>query len=147
MNPRIYVTFDSDFPDDSEESPTGDVIKPRGHNVAVLLREILGMQGIKVSDVEQLEDYGWEFTVEHKSAKILLIIAEYQGPPSLELGIWDITPLFRRFFGAKSAPKHRFIMECLNESLRQDKRFRNIRWFTEDEFLHCRGAFKRNGRP
>lgn len=129
-----YVTFNSDLPDDSEESPTGDIVKPRGYNVAVVLREILDDQGLIASNVEQLEDYGWEFILEDKGTKVLFILQEYLGPPSLQLGCRDITSLSRRLLGVQSATKYHLIVESLSKSLRQDNRFRNIQWFTEEEF-------------
>ena len=134
MTLRASVSFETDFPNDSEEAPSGDITRPAGQNVILVVCELLRRCGLDVSDPQQLEYYGWEFMIKYHGAKILFVLQAYRGAQSLQLNSWNITPWFRRLFSSNSILQQRSVLEILNESLRRDGRFRNICWFTEEEF-------------
>ena len=58
---RTFVTYDADFPDDSEWDQNDNLIMPGGRNVAAWFREQCLEQGFECSEVVQHSFYGWQF--------------------------------------------------------------------------------------
>jgi hypothetical protein len=129
MSLRTYVVFGANFPDDGTWKPSGDIDRPRGFNVASALIEMLKGQGFEVSKLYPRDYYGWEFTVSDVVCFVL-----QGGEPFLLLSANE-GGLVQKLFNPKAlALTHRNVLEKLNELLKQDSRFHDIRWFTKEDY-------------
>jgi len=129
MSLRTHVLFEADFPDDGTFKPSGDMDRPRGFGVASALIEMLKGQGFEVSKLYPRDYYGWEFTVSHVVWFVL------QGGEPFILSGENNGSLVQKVFNPKAlALTHRDVLEKLNELLKQDSRFHDIRWFTKEDY-------------
>jgi len=128
---RTYTTFEADFPDDAEFVEGGDIRRPGGLGIARVLCQMLESRGFKVSEPEQHSFYGWAFDVCDEDLAVWFLL-QFPGPWLLLSQ--DRTSLFRRLFSSGAVSRHRRILEILNDSLVQDNRFREIKWFSKQQF-------------
>ena len=131
MQLRTFATFESDFPDDGKFSTVGETVRPDGYNIAQTLCSMLKNRGLKTSQPEQYSYYGWAFLASDGRITIWFLL---QCPGPWLLLSRSKAALIRKLFDARITARHRGILELLNETLRQDPRFHNIRWFYKKEF-------------
>jgi len=128
---RTYTTFNADFPEDAEFEDGGDIKRPGGLGIARVLCQMLQGRGFKVSEPEQHSFYGWAFIVRVEDLAFWFLL-QFPGPWLLLSQ--NRTSLFRRLFSSRSVSHHRRILETLNDSLVHDNRFREIKWFSKEQF-------------
>ena len=71
---RGFVTFDADFPDDSEWNEKGDLLVPRGRAIAEELRAELRLRGCSCTEVNQHSFYGWSFDATYDCFTVPLVL-------------------------------------------------------------------------
>ena len=130
MELRTYSTFRADFSDDGEFSPKGDIVRPSGRAVAYALSQMLREKGWTVSESTQHSYYGWSFTVQGQKGRIWFLL---QGLEDWLLLSQNKSSLLRRMTSA-SKEEHRTILADLHGLLTNDPRFRDLRWFTKQEY-------------
>ena len=136
MKLRTYTTFEADFPDDAEFTENGDIKHPGGLKIARVLGELLESRGLKVSAPKQHSFYGWAFVVRDHNYSFWFLL-QFPGPWLLLSQ--NRTSWIQRLFRSKPLSQHRRTLEILNESLRQDGRFRNIQWYHKQYYEQGKG--------
>jgi hypothetical protein len=128
---RAYLTFEADFPNDAEFAESGDIKRPGGLMIAQVLCKVFQRRTMIVSEPEQHSFYGWSFVVGDGGSTIWFLL-QFPGPWLLLSQ--NRTSLRERIFSPRSSSKHRTVLEILNESLAKDKRFREMKWYTKQQY-------------
>jgi hypothetical protein len=144
MELLTYATFDADFPEDAELAESDDLEHPGGRTIAQVLCEMLRGCGLKVSEPEQHSFYGWAFIASDDEFAFWFLL-QFPGPWLLLSQ--DKTSLFRRLFSPKSLSRHRRMLEMLNDAMAHDVRFRNLQWFSKQQFENCGDRPRREKAP
>jgi len=131
MNVRTFVEFMADFDDDAEWSENDDLIKPGGYNILLNIIESLNSRGFELTEPIQHSHYGWETDITVDGATIWMLI-QFVDP-------WLITTepirgIKDRIIGKKYEKQHASLLAHLDETLKSNEKFKDIRWLTEDEF-------------
>lgn len=131
MNQRIFVSFESDFADDSVEGPTGNVVTPGGKSVMGCIADKLKERGVIVTSVHQHSFYGWAFTAEHQGVKFYCLVQH------LRLWLLTVRPILsigdRFLFRGRTAETHAFV-DLAVKTLASDSHFMGIIKQSEKEF-------------
>lgn len=125
MTIKHLVQFTTDLPDDSIEED-GNFVQWSGKGVSEAIAEMLRRRGYDVSEPDCLEHAGWELGISKGKRSFIARISEiYDFHLSLHPSAW--------FGGGKKWPEYREVLNAVNEALRSDGRFHNIRWFDDYE--------------
>jgi hypothetical protein len=135
IKPRKYAVFKTNFPDEAIWLESGDLSRGPGLKTATVLVEMFIQNGVKVSKPCERDYYGWEFHV----AKGIMFVVQYGGQETIDgeesLLLLSDTSFLQRLFNSKRLEQlHRDVLGKINSFLNQDGRFRDIRWFTEEEY-------------
>jgi hypothetical protein len=129
---RNFATFEADFPDDSEWTPSEELIRPDGRSVSVELARALENQGLQSSDPEQHRFYGWEFTAARGGERFWFLL-QYPGP-------WLLIAEDRTSPLGLLTPSHQSLRDILHQltlELNANPQFTNLRWFTSEEYSNA----------
>jgi len=129
MGVRGFVSFDSDFSKGSSSLWGKDV--PPGRDLTEHLVLALKAKGLSCSDVDQHDSYGWYFEVTRDEAVIWCML---QLSDNWLLITRRSVPLLQRLFGKTSEEPHQRVCEAINSVMSVDSKFRNVLWFTAEEF-------------
>jgi hypothetical protein len=132
MTFRRFAHFDTSIP--SGEIDTDNEWRIGGEGVALAVAEILHKLG-NTADRPQYEgDHGWTFDVRTPRRRYY-----FQVQHGSEVALMtNIVAMFKDKIGLDD---HIALLTGLNDVLRQDDRFSNIRWVSEDEL------YKEGGTP
>jgi hypothetical protein len=130
MKLRTLATFESSFPDDGEFFDHGDVKRPAGQNIAVVLAGMLERSQYSMQQPEQHSYYGWTWIASKKDCTVGFIL---QGTDNWILQSFDRRNFLRRLIN-RDTTGHRKVLEVLNHSLKEDIRFQNIHWHFKKEY-------------
>lgn len=144
MELRTFTTFEADFPDDAEFAKSGDIKRPGGHNIALVLCEMLKRRGLKVANPQQHSFYGWAFFVSDDRLRFWFLL---QSGERWLLLSQNKTSLLPRLFSSDSLSQHRRILETLNDIIAQDRRFQRVQWFTRRAFEKSKGKVMGDKSP
>jgi hypothetical protein len=126
---NTFAVFEAQFPDDSIEAPSGDVVIPAGKNIAVAICSRLDEIGVSSSVPIQHSFYGWEsaFRVENVTIWFLL----QQLDPCLLIvearASWFTRPRTRRQALEQG-------LRTLREAMGRESRIKLLRWMTKTEY-------------
>jgi hypothetical protein len=118
---RLHAHFKTTIPDDMIESDDGEIIQFPGKAVSEAISEMLRGAGYVVSDLDNQMERGWEFIAELDRRTVWLLICEMD-EFLLQTGAMDATRDF-----------HAELLMKLNEAIRMDARFTQLRWVNSDE--------------
>jgi len=128
MTVRSFATFDA--PSTAGHSRQDDKSQAGGDLMDYLMQQ-LHARGLDASPVRPHDSYGWytEIPVEGGVTWVML-----QPSDNWLLITRPIVPLLKRLFVGMRESEHRRVCEALHDTLRGDSRFKNVRWYTPDEF-------------
>jgi hypothetical protein len=134
--------FETDFPDDSEWEPNGNLLKPGGENVISCLAELLRGRGMNCSGATQHSFYGWR--IDAISTKYVVRCILQGGDPWVL--ICDVRPSgLQKIFGqAGRRILYEFVLEVHNV-LKNEPRITGVRWFTREQYE--KGTIRGAGTP
>jgi hypothetical protein len=127
---RKFAEFKTTIQDDTVEDD-GDVLRYGGEYVAVALRELLSRPGRTVDTPYYADICGWRFYVRTRRRKLFFQV-QFIGDYVL-LGTDDDT--LPEIFGKPKPTEFLEVLTSLNEDMRKDDRFFEIKWCTEDEIF------------
>jgi hypothetical protein len=121
MNSSVaWATFQSDL------QATGH---PKGENIAEVLRGRLGEAGLELTAVENWRDSGYSFiaTIAHNQFEVVISNVD-----SLWLLCCSSSKgWLRRLLGRESSTDIRVVARRVDEALRSDRRFLEVRWYPD----------------
>ena len=127
---RNVMTFDGDFSNEPGGSASEEA--PPGKDIAELFKAALVQIGLTASAVEDHDSYGWAFTVKDDKNSIWIML---QLSDNWLLITQAHMPFLNRIFGGSSSDTiHRRVCEALHSTASGEKRIRNIRWYSLEEF-------------
>lgn len=126
MTSRIFAEFKTDLPDDSTWSEQGDLIKPRGENVAAALQSALEQSGVKSSIVRQHKFYGWRFTAVIGSASYVVLVQFPDNNGIIEVQTRVST--YRWIQGTRIRVSEVAFTGVMDAIIRHDGRFQSSEW-------------------
>jgi hypothetical protein len=141
MAVKAYVTVDADFP--RAPTPDGSPSLPPGLDLAEFLCQGLRTEGFTSPGVKQHDSYGWYFEVRTPAG--VVVWSMLQLSDSWLLITRPLVPLLKRVFGESPDREHQTACDAIDAILRRDQRFRNIRWYTREEFLAQTTAGRHRG--
>ena len=131
MNIRTFVTFQADFPDDSQWDEDQNLLVAGGWTVATWLSQRLERSGCECSDVAQQSFYGWRFDACMDKQVIRCILQG--GDPWLMICEARVSRM-RRLMGLEDRAPLRDLLVAVHQVLAGDSRFSVIRWLTREEY-------------
>ena len=136
MKLRTHVCFRSNYPDEETWMENGDdLLRGPGFKTASILVEILNRAGFKVSSPCERDYYGWEFHVSGGLQFVITFGLEENKEGEESLLLQSYASFLRRLFSPKKLSQlHYDVLAKIDEFLKQDGRFRDIRWFTFEEY-------------
>jgi hypothetical protein len=126
---RTFVTFEANLPDDSVFTDSGDIIVPRGRHVCEKLVQGMRSAGITVTDPEQHEFYGWEFTANLNGAETWMLL---QGVETWLLILEDRSGESGWFLKANDPSIDS--LRLIDDTLKSRSNFENVSWFNRKEY-------------
>ena len=124
---RTFAEFDTDIPDDTVEDEH-DIVVFGGMAVAEAIMDLLRAPNREVSSLDDLGFKGWGFMVRIPRRHIGFRVQYIE---QVLLTSFDMPSLFR----GRNPAEHAALLTELDELLRRDGRFHNIRWCNENEIL------------
>jgi hypothetical protein len=129
MAMRTLVTFEATgFPDESQWTPNGSQLVPHGRSIASTIAGCLREAGLRVSDVEQHEYYGWCFDVLFPNA-VEWCLLQYPGPWLLL--VRERRPVLRRLLCRGGTGHLETTLRAIDRVLKEGGRFASVQWFAE----------------
>lgn len=126
---RNFATFDFEVDDRPVFSSAGDIIKPGGRGIMLLIRTMLEDELFIVGEILQHSFYGWELSANKKNLRVWILL-QYPGPWLLiiENKTFSLIKLnkFRQNFDDLLGKINIKIADCGD--------FRNVLWFTKSEY-------------
>jgi len=127
---KNFVTFNADFPDDSEWTESGGLLVPEGREVADFISSALSRRGLDCSSPEQHSFYGWAFEV--NTGTRFRCVLQFADPWLL---ICDSrVSLKDRLLGRRHHKEHKTVLDAINSVLQRDARFSAVKWFTREGY-------------
>ena len=130
---RNFVTFDADFPEDSQWGKGGIALVPGGKGIAQSLRDRLQDQGFSCTQVGQHSFYGWAFDARNRGVNARCLL-QFPGPWLLTCD--RRTSFLARLVGKDRDTSMRQFLATIEGILHADKRFSNIRWHSKSDYEH-----------
>lgn len=123
---KTFVTFETDL------APVTSLVadEPPGRLIAEAIVALLAAQGLQVDGPHPYADYGWEIEAWKDAGRFWFI---FQRSDEWMLIAEERTGLFAKLM-KKSRPSFDAIQSGLAAGLKEDARFRSVRWFTREEF-------------
>jgi hypothetical protein len=128
---RTFVTYDADFPDDSEWDENENLTVPGGRAIAGWFRQQFLEEGLDCSELVQHSFYGWRFDVRVGKCVVQCILQG--GHPWLMISQPRTSLLHQLIHHNDYEPLHAFVL-ALHAMLIRDARFSSVRWFTRVEY-------------
>ncbi len=141
---RTFATFNAEFPDDGVVDAAGNCITPAGKSVMAALAAMLRSQGARTTEVLQHSFYGWQFTVEMNQHHAWFLL---QGTSPWLLLSQARPSLLEKLTFKKTSAWHGSILQAVNTCLAQDIRFREVRWYTKEEYERGKSRGPGENRP
>jgi hypothetical protein len=136
MTVRSFVSFDADF--STEPTQRNGEEYPPGRDLTEYLAKELNERGFPNSGVKEHDAYGWYFEVTFGESIIWCML---QLSDNWLIITKPLIPFFKRIFGKSADSEHQQVCEAIQSVIQNNSKFRNIRWFTRDEFQsHTAGA-------
>lgn len=124
---RHWARFETDLPSEAiEPEGMGDFIQFGGRPVAAALAEMLRARGCKVEPPEHGGEHGWYLAI--KTADGRRVWGQVTDLDYYLLMLED-----QAAGGASRHPAYLDLLKGLHADLSADPRFRNLRWFTQQE--------------
>jgi hypothetical protein len=136
-NERTFVTFDADFPDDSEWDENENISVPGGRALAAWFRERLLERGVGCSEPAQHSFYGWQFDVCVGKRAVTFVLQG--GNPWILIAQGQASAL-RPLAGENDCEPLRHFLLAIQTLLAASSRFSSVRWFTRAEYEAGRRA-------
>jgi hypothetical protein len=136
--PRTFVTFTADFPDDASWDDRGNLLVPGGRTIAAVLATALRLAGSSCTDVVQHSFYGWTFDVTCDNIKCRFVLADGDAEMEWLLQIEGRLSLLGLSFRRSSCDDIRSCQVRVHEILHNDIRFSNVLWHTREDYESCR---------
>jgi hypothetical protein len=131
MEIRRFVTFFANFPDDSVWDENEEILVPAGQGILQFIGNSLGAGGIKCTSPVQHNCYGWACDA-HLGENVIWCLLQ-GGSPWLLITEARMS-LAGTFSRARPTDSHLHLLTAINDILKRDNRFTEIRWFTKQEF-------------
>ena len=132
MDPRDYVAFHADFPDDAQWDAQGNLFVPGGQTIAESLRTQLQSAGFSCSDVFQHDDYGWTFDAVSEKIKVWCLLAAVEDAWLLILK--QKKSIIRYLFVPIGNLAFEEFQDKVHEILTGDERFSKVSWYTKSDY-------------
>lgn len=130
-----YLTFDAEFPDDSEWDERDNLISPGGRVVARFIKESLINRCFSCSEIKQHSFYGWEFGGCDSSVSFwCLVQSGGRGPFSWLLIFEQETSPHYGLLGSEPNPGFMELLAKIHAIVSSDKRFKNISWYNRSDY-------------
>ena len=129
---RGFVTFDADFPDDSEWNDNGDLLVPGGQAITKELRKGLEHRGCSCTEIDQHSFYGWSFDATHDCVTVFFVLATVE-----EKWLLQVEPersLLSRLMCRSNAADVESLQMLIHEVLHSDKRISTVLWYTREDY-------------
>jgi hypothetical protein len=131
MEMREFVTFEADFPSDTQWDAGGNLLVPGGKAIIGFLAGQMQRYGFTASHPVQHSFYGWAIDVETAGARFWCMV-QYPGPWLL---LTERRPsISDRLLGRSHTQEHQELLECLHGIMKADKRFSSIKWYTRQQY-------------
>ena len=136
MKLRTHVVLKTSYPDEETWMENGnDLLRGPGFKTASILVEMLSRAGFKVSRPCERDYYGWEFHVSGGLQFVITFGLEETKEGEESLLLQSYTFFLRKLLVPKKLSQlHRDVLSKIDEFLKLDGRFRDIRWFTFEEY-------------
>jgi hypothetical protein len=131
MSTRLFVTFESDLPNDEQWDDRERLEVPVGRSVLSLVRSLLTANGARCAEVIQHSFYGWRFVLDYQGQLIALII-QFADPwliivePIRSFWLWVL--------GSSRRSKVTKFLGMFHELLKSNGHFANVRWHSKKDF-------------
>ena len=126
---RTFVEFDSDFPDDSVFSDSGELAFPGGRNMFLSIINELKSRGVLFSEINQYKFYGWEIVADINGSKTWLLL---QGLERWLLIIEDRSAK-KGWFNRPAAPSIE-TLNVIDDAMKNCENITNISWFSRKDY-------------
>ena len=137
MAGRTFVTFEWDTPADGECDEHGYLIVPAGKEIADYVHKRLGERGMRVTEVDLHESYGWSFYSVCGGVPVWCLL---QSPGPWLINTEVFFPFWHWFRGRKPAKQEAQVCRAIHEALTSGGRAHSMRWFARHEFRAGRGV-------
>jgi len=131
MGIRNFVTFDAEFPDDSQWDEQGNLLIPGGKNIAEFFRRQLQEKGFSCSDTSQHSHYGWAFDAVSEKIQVWCLLQTYD---TWLLILEQKKSIVHRLFGSHNNSSFDVFQDKIQEILTMDRRFSKVLWYTRGDF-------------
>lgn len=131
MERRNFVTFDADFPDDTQWNEYGDLLIPGGRIIAKAICEKLQERGVICSEVYQHSYYGWAFDANIDNFRVWCLL---QVGNAWLFSFEEQKPLTSRLLGLSNTTGFDNFQMKVHDILTGDKRFSNVLWYTRADY-------------
>ena len=137
MAARTYVTFEWDTAAEGERDEHDHLIVPAGKEIADHVHARLSEKGLRVSDVDLHETYGWAFDSVSRDVPVWCLLQR--------LDAWLINtevffPVWHWLRGRRPEEQEALVCRAIHEALASGRRARSVRWFARHEFKAGRGT-------
>lgn len=126
-----FVTFEADYPDDSQWDDQDNQIIPDGKTIAEFLAKELSEAGFPCTAVKQHSFYGWLWEATIASKQFCLVL---QCPGPWLLISQPRLSLSDRLLCRKHLQLHQRLLETIDSILHQNRRIKTVKRFTKEEF-------------
>jgi hypothetical protein len=131
MNTRNFVTFEADFPDESQWAEDGSPLVPDGQSVARVLVQALVNAGLTVSELSQHSFYGWAWEANLRKRKAWCLL---QGGDPWLLIVEQRGGMLERLLRGEESAELEEVLTVVDEAMKGDTRFSAVQWFTRQEY-------------
>ena len=121
MKSRLFAEVRAELPDDSKWNEEGDLLRPRGENVANILGSALEKAGVTSSDVCQHKFYGWSFTATSRNASYVIVVQFPDNDGLIEMQ--TSVPVYRWIQGVRVADAEAALRDSIDAVAKEDGRF------------------------
>ena len=126
---RGFVSFDAPF---NTEPISDDKEHPPGLDLVEYIVKALNASNLKTTEINQHDSYGWYFYVKLGENTIWCML---QLSDNWLLISESEVPFLKRLFRKEVADlEHQCVCESIDCVLQDGQQFKNILWFTQDEF-------------
>ncbi len=129
VDQRTFVTFEANLLDDAEFAESGDISVPGGLKVCEVLIDAIRGESLWVSDPEQHESYGWQFTAKFRDTDVWMLLQKTE----LWLLIIECRSGKSGWF-SRTQKLSADSTKLIHDALKRVPEFSNISWFTRREF-------------
>jgi hypothetical protein len=139
---RSYVTLDADF--SRAATPEGGASPPPGRQVAEFLLGELRVAGFTSDGVQPHDSYGWYWELRTRGGVVVWNMLQLSD--AWLLITRPLVPLLKRVLGDSPDREHQAVCDAIDAIMKRTNGFRNIRWYTREEFLAQPGGDRYHGR-